>query len=711
MLGPGNTDDSLPLLEAVAIPMSATGGADAWSISDDSLPCVLPQDVLQEAECEIQSEPSWLWGESSGPAVKPYGMSWMRNIWGSKPAAARSLALRCMVPIYQARPLSKRAVNLCMLQSKLSDDTLRIVLMFASNLLVDLLAYSLVDQHFHWLCVSLFEELMDRVVWRSSGQPLPGPAHIQPDLSDILCPHVAKSMVSWQSMEILRSGECCKRSCQDFDVAAAFSHFSDSEVVLHCSDCNVPIVKASDVISRSYRIGAGKAFLTAGAYNVNMADATHQAQYTSGSYTVCHVSCGNCDVNLGVTYVDAHDRTNMYKVGKFLLAQRLLVHPECCQMPARPVQQDQLCYRCSKRSERGIVKALFWMTDGFRNVARTQYLSDLLQARQLLERRHTLPQPGAKAGRAIHAACQAFLQKCLPSARRSSDAVTGPQSNTGPESSTISTTSQSAPERGCSWTFGRPLWCILPVCRWQVRASHDVAYSPSLEVCEDVAVVSSSDAPDQASTSGGLNSATTLERRISIDTVIAHPSAAEAWTQTLVEHVGLMTVCSTFTAEVLRQLQCVNSSSSDGRCSLTYASVLQFVEVLSLAAKSHLDGIGMSGADADLRVELLEKLLPSLLPSCAPRAEVIRGTWALASTVRQRWIVNHVRLPHLSPNQRDTIVAALVRHAGPQEKEHLQRILADGRLDDSTLPWPCSPFLLQSMAEGASASMRTVESL
>merc|ERR1719359_1500985 len=112
-------------------------------------------------------------------------------------------------------------------------------------------------------------------------------------------------MAGWHDMQVARVGWGSRSQAAhgEFDVAAAYSCFEDDDMLLHCSGCYTPIMKPSDVISRSYRIGAGKAFLTSGAHNVSISTDTHEASYTSGHYTVCHVSCGWCSSKLGVTYV------------------------------------------------------------------------------------------------------------------------------------------------------------------------------------------------------------------------------------------------------------------------------------------------------------------------------------------------------------------------------------------------------------------------
>ena len=45
---------------------------------------------------------------------------------------------------------------------------------------------------------------------------------------------------------------------------------------------------------------------------------------TTGLHTVCDVSCASCDVSLGWRYVRAHEPTQKYKEGKFILEKHFI---------------------------------------------------------------------------------------------------------------------------------------------------------------------------------------------------------------------------------------------------------------------------------------------------------------------------------------------------------------------------------------------------
>jgi len=99
------------------------------------------------------------------------------------------------------------------------------------------------------------------------------------------------------------------------------------EPVFQCLACGSPILKVDDILSSSYRILTGPAYLTSSAYNVSVSPELHEAVYTSGQYTVRDVACAGCSARLGIMYVGAVDGPNQYKVGKFLIVQEQLLPP------------------------------------------------------------------------------------------------------------------------------------------------------------------------------------------------------------------------------------------------------------------------------------------------------------------------------------------------------------------------------------------------
>lgn len=178
----------------------------------------------------------------------------------------------------------------------------------------------------------------------------------------------------------------------------AFRGLADDQALLHCRDCNTPIIKAADVVSSGYRVLTGRAYLSTAACNVDIAEQTQEAQYTTGVYTVRAVSCGCCAAALGITYSAASDRQNHYKVGKFLLAQNQLVRPACCllrrtgslagHLQGTGVSSKELpirnCGRCQRFAVQGTLQLVSDITDGLK-LSLTRQLYQQLQRQRFLE--------------------------------------------------------------------------------------------------------------------------------------------------------------------------------------------------------------------------------------------------------------------------------------------------------------------------------------
>lgn len=90
---------------------------------------------------------------------------------------------------------------------------------------------------------------------------------------------------------------------------------------LLCLCCGTPVLRTSDIASSQYHIMTGPAYLANAAQNLDVAEVSYESVYMSGRYTVRDVACTCCNMRLGVTYENAVDESNRYKVGKFLLGQ------------------------------------------------------------------------------------------------------------------------------------------------------------------------------------------------------------------------------------------------------------------------------------------------------------------------------------------------------------------------------------------------------
>lgn len=234
---------------------------------------------------------------------------------------------------------------------RLAEDAARLVMDLAAGSLLELLTLALVDQQFLRFAQARFAHELH---WFGAD---PHAEIACPRL--LLSPQVARQFVVLPGLPLSSPGVTSGR-CRD-DSCAAFAHFADDEALLHCQRCSTPIVKAGDIISHNYRVMTGRAYLTAAAYNVTIAEKSHEAQ----QFRVKHVACAKCELRFGITYIGSADPRHRDKVGNFLIGQHLLVRPSCCLLRARPHSGDlptPLCRRCSRSAAHGALKLVQLMT-------------------------------------------------------------------------------------------------------------------------------------------------------------------------------------------------------------------------------------------------------------------------------------------------------------------------------------------------------------
>ncbi|KAL3741806.1 hypothetical protein ACJRO7_017299 [Eucalyptus globulus] len=85
-----------------------------------------------------------------------------------------------------------------------------------------------------------------------------------------------------------------------------------------CRFCNSPLALADDVLSKSFNCHQGRAFLFSKVVNVTVGGEEERLMLT-GMHTVEDVFCCCCGQILGWKYVAAHDKSQKYKEGKFVL--------------------------------------------------------------------------------------------------------------------------------------------------------------------------------------------------------------------------------------------------------------------------------------------------------------------------------------------------------------------------------------------------------
>lgn len=88
--------------------------------------------------------------------------------------------------------------------------------------------------------------------------------------------------------------------------------------VYSCKSCKKHLAKLDDVMSKQFYSKSGKAYLFKSAVNV-ICGPLEEREMRTGLHAVCDVYCCSCLHLLGWKYVMAHDRTQKYKEGKYVL--------------------------------------------------------------------------------------------------------------------------------------------------------------------------------------------------------------------------------------------------------------------------------------------------------------------------------------------------------------------------------------------------------
>uniref|UniRef100_A0A7N0SXW8 Protein yippee-like n=1 Tax=Kalanchoe fedtschenkoi TaxID=63787 RepID=A0A7N0SXW8_KALFE len=90
-----------------------------------------------------------------------------------------------------------------------------------------------------------------------------------------------------------------------------------------CKFCDTHLALADDLVSRAFHCHRGKAFLFNNAVNVTVGEKEERLML-SGMHTVADVFCCSCGQIVGWKYEVAHERSQKYKEGKFVLESHLV---------------------------------------------------------------------------------------------------------------------------------------------------------------------------------------------------------------------------------------------------------------------------------------------------------------------------------------------------------------------------------------------------
>ncbi|KAJ0966211.1 hypothetical protein J5N97_027349 [Dioscorea zingiberensis] len=88
--------------------------------------------------------------------------------------------------------------------------------------------------------------------------------------------------------------------------------------VYTCLTCGTHLASADDLISKAFHCRHGKAFLFSNVSNVSIGD-PEERMMLSGMHTVADIFCVSCGQNVGWKYESAHEKSQKYKEGKFIL--------------------------------------------------------------------------------------------------------------------------------------------------------------------------------------------------------------------------------------------------------------------------------------------------------------------------------------------------------------------------------------------------------
>ncbi|XP_057458202.1 protein yippee-like At5g53940 [Lotus japonicus] len=91
-----------------------------------------------------------------------------------------------------------------------------------------------------------------------------------------------------------------------------------------CRFCRTHLALAEDLISKAFHCRRGKAYLFNNAVNITIG-APEVRMMLSGLHTVADIFCCCCGQIVGWKYESAHEKTQKYKEGKFVLERGRIV--------------------------------------------------------------------------------------------------------------------------------------------------------------------------------------------------------------------------------------------------------------------------------------------------------------------------------------------------------------------------------------------------
>ncbi|XWS59949.1 hypothetical protein CRYUN_Cryun08bG0166100 [Craigia yunnanensis] len=96
--------------------------------------------------------------------------------------------------------------------------------------------------------------------------------------------------------------------------------------VYSCKHCFTHLVLLDDIISKSFHCRHGKAYLFDKVVNITVGEKEERMMMT-GMHTVVDIFCVGCGSIVGWKYEAAHENTQKYKEGKFILDRFMVLGP------------------------------------------------------------------------------------------------------------------------------------------------------------------------------------------------------------------------------------------------------------------------------------------------------------------------------------------------------------------------------------------------
>ena len=102
-----------------------------------------------------------------------------------------------------------------------------------------------------------------------------------------------------------------------------FLDYLNTSHIYTCKTCGVHLSNQTELMSKDFWAGSGKAYLYNAVSNVYNGIAEERMLRT-GLHSVCDIFCKSCNIKIGWKYEWALEQDQKYKEGKFILERNLI---------------------------------------------------------------------------------------------------------------------------------------------------------------------------------------------------------------------------------------------------------------------------------------------------------------------------------------------------------------------------------------------------